>query len=196
MQRPRAAPVRRIRRILAALAVGAVAVLSAARGFGEDACLLRVKASRRTVAQEATVCGEAANKTCVFQLQLCLNQANATCPAASLKRKVKAKGTCAGLGKLRVKPDGTNAVCGDVVGVTVKTRKKGKREGSCKITVATKSTDHPARKDVKKLTLVCKPTLGDCPVTTGPSTTTTTLPCLPACDCCVRPVTDLFRCVE
>jgi hypothetical protein len=182
-------------RALAALAVGVVLLVVAARAPADDECLLKVKAARVTVGDNDTVCGEAQNKTCVFQLQLCLDQASASCTAAPLKRKVKAKGRCAGVGKLRVKPDGTSPVCGEVTTLKVKTKKKGTREGACKITVATKSTDKPARKDVEKLTLVCKPTPGDCPVKTGPSTTTTTLPCLPACDCCVRPATDLLRCV-
>lgn len=157
---------------------------------------MKVKASHNRVAADGTVCGEAQNKTCVFQLQLCLNQSGNGCAAAPMKKRVKAHGSCAAVRKLKVKPDGVNAVCSSPVEVKVKTKKKGTREGKCKIVASAKSTDKPPRRDVERVTLVCKPKPGDCPapLTVG-STTTTTLPCLPACDCCVQPVTDLARCV-
>ncbi len=185
---------RRLR--LAALTLAWLASGGAGRARAQDECLLRVKAARVTVTDNQTVCQEAQNKTCVFQLQACLNQRDGTCAAAPMKRKVKAKGSCRALAKLQVKPDGTNPVCGAVVGVKVKTKRRGRREGSCRITIAARSSDKPARRDVEKLTLVCKPDPGDCParVAVG-STTTTTLPCFAPCDCCVRPVTDLFGCV-
>jgi len=174
-----------------------VAVLGAvSRSVAEDDCLARMKASGRDVADQGTACREAENKVCVFQLQLCLNRGDVACASGPMKRKVKAHGSCAAIGKLRAKPDGTNAVCGSVVAIKVKTKKKGRKEGKCRVVVAARSTDKPARRDVDKVTLVCKPNPGECPATIGVgTTTTTTIPCISACDCCVRPVTDLLGCI-
>jgi hypothetical protein len=172
--------------------------LVAAEAFGQNECLVQLKGPAGVVAEGGTVCGEAANKACVFQLQVCVNEADSGCSAAPMKKKVKAKGRCRSVGKLRVKPDGSNATCGSTVGVKVKTKKKGKREGKCTLKVVAKSTDKPARKDVDKVQLVCKPTAGECPPSLPTSTTTTTtLPsCIEACDCCVVPISQLVGCVS
>jgi hypothetical protein len=184
-------------RRLRAFALGVALLAAAAPAPAEDECLMRVKSAHVTIADNGSLCGVAENKACVFQLQLCLNQQSAGCPAAPIKKKVKAKGNCGAVGKLRVAPQDTDYVCGSVVGVKVKTKKKGRKEGTCRITVATRSSDKPARRDVEKVTLVCKPNPGDCPARVGVgTTTTTTLPCLAPCDCCVQPVTELGRCVR
>ena len=155
---------------------------------------MRVKSGGTAVADDGTVCAEAQAKKCVFELQVCINQADGGCASAPIKKKVKAKGRCAGVGRVRVKPDGANPVCGAVASVKVKTKKKGRREGTCTVRVATKSTDKPKRKDVDTVRLVCKPTPGECPPTV---VTTTTLPaCITACDCCVLPITELAGCVS
>jgi len=190
----RAAP-KRCYLAIAILAVGIIG--TTAPCWAQNECLAKLKAANVDVADDGTVCGEAQNKACVFQLQLCLNQADGGCTAAPMKRKVKARGSCAAIRKLRAKPDGSHAACGSVIGIKVKTKKKGRREGKCKLVITAKSTDKPARRDVDKVTLVCRPNPGDCPATvTTPVTTTTTLPCIPACDCCVQPISDLLGCVS
>jgi hypothetical protein len=177
--------------------------LAGAEAFAQEECLVTVKGPAGVVAEGGTVCGEATNKACVFQLQLCLNEGDSGCVAAPMKKKVKAKGRCGSVGKLQVKPDGSNATCGSTVGIKVKTKKKGTREGKCTLKVVVKSTDKPARKDVDKVQLVCKPTPGECPTTlptttvTTTTATTTTLPsCIQACDCCVVPISQLAGCVS
>lgn len=179
--------------------LGVAVLCGATRSFAQNECLAKVRAANRSVTDESTVCREADAETrsCFIELQVCLNQSDGGCTAGPMKRKVKARGSCKGIGKLRAKPDGSNAVCGSAVEIRVKTKKKGRREGKCKFIVAAKSTDKPARRDVDKVTLVCKPNPGECPVTVrvGP-TTTTTLPCLPPCECCVQPLGDLLRCLS
>ncbi len=177
--------------------------LVAAEASAQEECLVTVKGPAGVVAEGGTACAEATNKACVFQLQLCVNEAEGGCVAAPIKKKVKAKGRCGSVGKLQVKPDGSNPTCGSTVGVKVKTRKKGTREGKCTLKVVAKSTDKPARKDVDKVQLVCKPTPGECPTTLPTSTvttttaTTTTLPsCIQPCDCCVVAISQLAGCVS
>lgn len=174
-----------------------VAVLGlAAAAHAQEECLVTVKSGSAAVADETTVCAEAQDKKCVFQLQACVNEAGGGCAAAPIKKKVKAKGRCSGVAKVRVKPNGADAVCGAAATVKVKTKKKGRREGTCTVRVAVKSAEKPARKDVDRFQLVCKPNPGECPPTGG-STTTTTLPaCLTACDCCVLPIGELAGCVS
>jgi hypothetical protein len=182
-------------RRLAAMTIGFA--LLGAEAFAQEECLVKVKGPAGVVAEGGTVCGEATGKSCVFQLQVCVNESEGGCEAAPMKRKVKAKGRCGSVGKLRVKPDGSNAVCGTTVGVKVKTKKKGTREGKCTVKVAAKSSGKPKRKDVDKVQLVCKPTAGECPVSLPTSTTTTTLPsCIQACECCVVPISQLVGCVS
>jgi hypothetical protein len=175
-----------------------VALLAARAAWAEEECLVAVKTANAVVADDATVCATAENKACLFQLQLCVNEADGSCAAAPMKKKVKAKGRCAGAGKLRIKPAGIGPLCGGTVGVKVKTKKKGKREGKCVVRVRAKSIDKPARKDVDRFTLVCKPNPGECPPTGGGSTTTTTLPqaCITSCECCVLPISELAGCVS
>jgi hypothetical protein len=183
-------------RILAALTLAAAIGGAAARTFAQSECLVKVKSAGGEVADQGTVCAEAQSKVCVFQLQLCLNEADAGCAATLMKKKVKAKGNCRSVGKLRVKPDGSNAVCGAMVGIKVKTRKKGRREGTCNIRISARGKGRHAPHDVDKLKLVCKPTPGECPVTSVTPTTSTTLPsCMAPCPCCVLPITDLARCI-
>jgi hypothetical protein len=176
------------------LALMALALVRAADAFAQEECLVNVKGATGIVAEGASLCAEAQNRTCVFSLQVCVNEADGGCVAGPIKKKVKAKGRCAGAARLRVKPDATNPVCGSTAGVKVKTKKKGRREGKCTLKIATRTKEKPARKDVDKLTLVCKPNPGDCP----PPSTTTTLPgcTLTPCDCCVLPIGELAGCVS
>jgi hypothetical protein len=180
---------------LAAALIGIL--LAGVEAGADDECLVKVKSPAGVVADGGTTCAEATDRSCVFQLQLCVNEAGAGCDAAPIKKKVKAKGRCRSAGKLRVKPDGSNGVCGSTVGVTVKTKKKGTREGKCTLKVGVKSTDKPKRKDVDRFELVCKPAAETCPASVPSSTTTTTLPtCIQACDCCVVPISQLAGCVS
>lgn len=172
----------------------ALALARALDASAQEECLVTVKGATGVVAEGATVCAEAQARACVFQLQVCVNEAGAGCAAGPIRKRVKAKGRCAGAGKVRVTPDDANAVCGATAGVKVKTKRKGRREGKCTLKVATRTREKPARKDVDRLTLVCKPNPGDCPAV---GTTTTTLPaCLSACECCVLPIGELAGCVS
>jgi hypothetical protein len=178
----------RLRR-LAAIILCAAAIGAARECVAQNECLVEVKRPTGEITDGSSVCAVAQNKTCTFQLQLCLDQADGGCSPAALKKKVKAKGKCRGASKLQVTPDASNPVCGSLVDVMVKTKKKGTRDGKCKISVATKSKDKPARRDVDKLTLVCTPNPSSCPAPPAP------LGCLQSCDCCVLPVGELARCI-
>ncbi len=182
-------------RQLAALVLGVTIVVAAAPCGAQDECLVEVRDAIGNLADNGTLCGEAEQKKCVFRLQVCLNQGDSECAPAAMKKKAKAKGSCALVGRLRAKPDSSNPVCGSSVDIKVKTKKRGTHEGKCKLTVAARSTDRPARRDVDRLILVCKPNPGDCPARI-PVTTTTLPPCVPACSCCVLPVSDVFYCVS
>jgi hypothetical protein len=181
-------------RLLAAMTLAVAVVVAAADAFAQSECLVKVKGTAGEVADQGTVCAEAQNKICIFQLQLCLNEADAQCAAATMKKKVKAKGKCGPVGKLQVKPDGSNAVCGSMVGIKVKTKKKGRREGTCNIRISARGKGKHAPRDVDKLKLVCKPNPGECPVTSV-TPTTTIPPCIAPCPCCVLPITDLGSCI-
>jgi len=173
--------------------LAAAVVATAAEAFAQSECLVKVKGATGEIADQGTVCAEAQNKVCVFQLQLCLNEGDAGCAVATVKKKVKAKGKCGPVGKLQVEPDGSNAVCGAMVGIKVKTRKKGRREGTCKIRISARGKGRHAARDVDRLKLVCKPHPGECSLTSG--TPTTTVPCVAPCPCCVLPITDLSGCI-
>lgn len=180
------------RRYLAAITFGLAVLGGAVECIAQDECLVTVRSATGDAADQGTLCAEVQGKTCVFQLQVCLNQGDAVCAPAPLKKKVKVKGNCKQTGKLKAKPDGSNPVCGSSVDIQVKTKKKGKREGKCKIRVATKSTDRPPRTDVDSVSLVCKPNPGDCPTPARlPTTTTLPPPCIAACT--VLPISDFER---
>jgi hypothetical protein len=193
-----------VRLLRLAVIVLGLAAVGAEDCAAQDECLVTVRDGGGDVADGGSICREAHDRACVFDLRLCLNQSDGGCAAARLKKKVKAKGRCGAVGKLQAKPDETSAVCGASVAIKVKTKKKGKREGKCTIRVVTKSADKPARRDVDKVNLVCKPNPGDCPAvlpsqtttTLVPATTTTTVPCITACDCCALPISALFHCVK
>jgi hypothetical protein len=187
--RERERPHLRLRR-LAAITLCAAAIGAAGECVAQNECLVGVKTPSGGTSDQSSICAVAQNKTCTFQLQLCVNQADGGCSAAALKKRVKAKGRCRGASKLQVAPDGSNPVCGSSVDVTVKTKKKGTRDGKCRIRVATKSSDKPPRRDVDKLTLVCTPNASSCPTTPTPSSS-----CLQPCPCCVLPVGELARCI-
>src|SRR5882724_3653437 len=114
------------------------------------------------VADASSLCATAADKTCTFQLALCVNQAAGSCTPKDLKKKrIHAKGHCGGIGKLNVKASGTSAVCGNFAGVKVRTKK-----GTCRIHA--KAGD--SRTDI---TLLCQPQSSPCPTTTTATTTQT-----------------------
>jgi hypothetical protein len=180
----------------------ALSTVVATTCLAQSECLVVVLDAGGREPADGTHCRVAQDRVCTFQLQACVNQAAAGCDAAPLKKKIKAKGSCAGTGRLRVKPQADAAVCGTLVDVRVKTKKKGTREGRCTLKVAAKSTDKPPRKDSDTITLACKPNPGDCPAeTTGPttprsSTTTTSSPaCIQTADCGVAPVGELLNCL-
>jgi hypothetical protein len=175
------------------VAAGLALLVAPSRAFAQsDECLVEAHAQGgATIDEGDTLCAEAVNKRCTFQLQLCVNGSETGCAAGDIKgKKVKAKGHCGPVGRLFVSTNGSSSACGSFTGVTVRTKKNGKREGRCNISVATKTKDKPARKDKDKFILVCKANAGECPATTTSTTTTTivtgstTTTTLAACDCC------------
>jgi hypothetical protein len=180
--------------------LSALAALAAGPCLAQNECLVEVRDAAGRQRADGAHCREAQDRVCTFQLQACVNQASAGCAGAPVKKKIKAKGKCAGAAKLQVRPDASNPVCGALVDVRVKTKKKGTREGSCKLRVATKSTDKPPRKDADTITLACKPNPGDCPAETThtprSSTTTTSSPaCVQSNACGVGGVKELLDCL-
>src|SRR5207247_4329770 len=108
------------------------------------------------------------DKTCTFELALCVNQAADSCTPKDLKkRRIHAKGHCAGIGKLNVKANATSAVCGGFAGVKVRTKKQGSQPGTCRIHA--KAGD--SRTDI---TLLCQPQSSPCATTTTTTTQTPT----------------------
>src|SRR5712691_3638248 len=119
------------------------------------------------VTDGSTVCGTAAGNKCTFQLELCVNQSEASCTPQDLKkRRIHAKGHCGGIGKLNVKANGTSSVCGNLAGVNVKTKKHGAQAGTCNIHAK-------AGQSRSSITLLCQPASTPCSTTT---TTTTEAP--------------------
>jgi len=134
-----------------------------------DECLIEVHNQSGNVADGSTLCQVASGKICTFNLELCRNQPG--CIPATFKKTIRATGLC-NPGKLAIRR--AQSPCGAFTGVKVRTKRKGKRIGTCDIHVVAKSSDRPPRKDVDKITLVCMLQGSQCP--NGPTTTTTTLP--------------------
>jgi cysteine-rich repeat protein len=122
-----------------------------------------------------------ADQSCKFNIQVCLNVPGSGCTAADVKKvKVKkASGKCKVTG-LKPTPNGSSSVCGAFTGVAVKTKKKGRKAGKCKILVMATGGRKPRQVDKDILTLTCNPQPGQCPAptttTTVPVTTTTLAP--------------------
>lgn len=159
--------------------VASVLVLgSASRSAAQsDECLLEVHDGTGVVVP-TTLCQQAPDKSCVFDLQLCLNQPGEGCtPASFTKKQFRARGHCGPVGKLRVQTAGPAAVCGALTGLEVRTKQSGKKPGQCTIRTAVRSSATNARTDVDTVKLVCNPASIACPstTTTTSSTTTTTL---------------------
>jgi hypothetical protein len=167
----------------------AAALFALAPGLASaQSCVTDFKdATGGTVSDGDTLCQEAVGNKCVFPLSVCVNQPGTeggTCTAQTLKKKkVHASGHCGPVGKVSVKPSGTDAVCGSQANVTVRTKKKGKKAGNCKIKAKGGTS-------LAKITLLCEPTgSGMCPATTTTTTTasststTTTTMCAGGCAC-------------
>ena len=161
--------------VLAALLGGAPATRAA------DECLVGFEDQNDTPVPESgpPLCLDG-QKICTFNLKLCLNSTEADCsPATFKKKKIRAKGHCGPVGKVFATPNGTSESCGAAAQVKVRTKKNGTRDGSCKISVSSGKTSE-GRKDLDKITLLCKAQAGSCPATTTTTTpggtTTTTAP--------------------
>jgi hypothetical protein len=140
-----------------------------------DECLVEVHDALGPVADGGSLCQTATGKKCVFDLQLCLDQALEGCvPVNFEKKQFRAKGHCGPVGQVRVHSSGTNAVCGDLAHVNVRTRVNGTRAGRCTIRSAVRSARTRARTDVDTVTLVCMPPSQPCPTTTTTTSSTTT----------------------
>ena len=156
-----------VRRLLVLVLAATVALVSrTSHAQGQCATELQEQTSG-PVADQGTVCGTAARNKCTFQLELCVNQPEAGCTPKDLKKRtIHASSLCAGgIGKVKVKANGTSSVCGSFAGVKVKTKKHGTKAGSCKISAK-------AGKSKTKITLLCQPESAPCSTTT----TTTTIP--------------------
>jgi len=167
----------------------AAALVSLAPGLARaQSCITDFKDATGTAVKDGnTICQEAVGKKCVFPLSVCVNQPateGGTCTGQTLKKKVRASGHCGPVGKVNVKPSGTDAICGSQANVMVRTKKKGQKEGKCKIKAKGGTS-------LAKITLLCEPTgSGMCPATTttttttvGPGSTTTTTMCVGSCAC-------------
>jgi cysteine-rich repeat protein len=118
------------------------------------------------------------NKSCQFSFQVVINRPATGCTATDIKKvKVKKAGKCK-LSGTKITPNGTASVQGAFTGV-VRTKKNGKKAGSCKIIAMAKGGRKPRQVDSDKLTLTCNPQGGTCPTVTTTTTTSTTLP--PGC---------------
>jgi hypothetical protein len=166
-----------------ALMASLMVVGSASRSAGQsNDCLLEVHDSTGAVVP-ATLCQQATtDKSCIFKLQLCLNQpgTEGCAPANFTKKQFRARGHCGPVGKLRVQTAGSAPVCGDMTDVKIRTKDSGKKPGQCTIRTEARSSATKARVDVDKVTLLCNPSSIPCPSTTttttaGSSTTSTTM---------------------
>src|SRR5438477_245275 len=120
------------------------------------------------VADASSLCATAAGKTCTFELALCVNQAADSCTPKDLKkRRIHAKGHCAGIGRLNLKANGPSPACGSFAGVKVRTEKHGSQPGTCRI----HAKAGESRTDI---TLLCQPQSSPCPTTTTTTTQTPT----------------------
>ena len=173
--------------IIALASFAAVLLAAAPRSSAQsaDECLVGVNdQASGYVADGATLCAEAQNKKCTFNLALCLNLSQSGCDAGEIKTE---KGTACGRKLKKAPRSGTDSACGSFVGVKVKTKKHGTAERTCVAKVRAKTKGTPARKDSDTVTLVCEPTGTPCPSTTTTTTistgsTTTTMQ--GACNCC------------
>ena len=166
--------------IIALASFAAVLLAAAPRSSAQsaDECLVGVNdQASGYVADGATLCAEAQNKKCTFNLALCLNLSQSGCDAGEIKSE---KGTACGKKLKKASRSGTGSACGGFVGVKVKTKKHGTAERTCVVKVMAKTKGKPSRKDSDTVTLMCKPQAGQCSTTTttttSPSTTTTTIP--------------------
>jgi hypothetical protein len=160
---------------------------TAAVAGAQNQCLVGFQdGSGADVANGAQLCAQASGKTCSVSLKVCLNRTEEGCITSGtiIKKKTKVKGSCGGAGKVKVTPGGSSETCGNLATVTVKTKKKGKLPGTCRLTAMTKTKD--GRTDSDTITITCNPAAGPtCPTTsttTTSTTTTTTTPTL--CSCC------------
>ena len=150
------------------------------RALAQDECLVEVHTHTGSVPDTGgSLCAVASGKVCTFDLELCRNQPG--CLPATFKRTIRASGLC-NPGKLRVTK--AQSPCGAFTGVRVKTKKNGKKMGTCRVRVVAKSSDKPKRKHIDMFELDCMPAGGTCGTTTTTtvrSTTTTTLRCPTGC---------------
>src|SRR2546425_917126 len=110
----------------------------------------------------------AQDKKCTFAFEVCLNQGDTSCTAASVLKKAKVKGK-----GLMGPPLPLDSAC-HAFTATVNLKNNGKKKGKGKITamaMATSSTKPKKRVDVDVLMLECDPQPATCP-----TTTTTTIP--------------------
>jgi len=160
------------------LACVAILALAPRVGHAQGQCPTQFQEQTSgTVTDGGTICANAVGNKCTFNLELCANQPEAGCTPQDLKtRTIHAASPtfCAGkIGKVKVKANGTSAVCGSVAGVTVKAKKHGTVARSCKIR-------GKAKQAKTSITLLCQPQSMPCSgatTTTTTATTTTTLRC-------------------
>jgi hypothetical protein len=161
-----------------AFLASAMVLSSASRSAAQsNECLLEIHDGTGAVVP-STLCQQATttDKSCVFDLQLCLNEPGEGCtPANFTKKQFRAQGHCGPVGKLRVQTAGSATMCGDITPIRIRTKQSGKKPGKCMIRAAVQSSATHARTDVDTVKLVCNPVSIPCPSTTT-TTSTTTLP--------------------
>ena len=73
--------------VYALVSVAAVLLAAAPRAQSDDECLVGVKdQASGNVADQATLCAEAQNKKCTFNLAVCVNLAESGCAAGEIRR--------------------------------------------------------------------------------------------------------------
>ena len=143
--------------LLVVFGVVLVAMRSPARAQADE-CLVEFQDDTGSLADGTTLTQTAQQKKCKFDLKLCTNVLHTGCTAATFApKKFHATGHCGPVAKLQVTATATGSVCGAFTGITVRTKKNGKKEGKCALRASAKTAKTQARKDVDKLTLLCEP---------------------------------------
>ena len=149
---------------LIVLACAAAALGLVPRAARAQTCTIEVHDQNGVVPDGSSLCQVASGKICTFNLELCRNPPD--CTPSTFKRTT---GHC-NPGKLKI--SSSQSPCGNSVPIKVRTKKNGRKQGSCKVRAAAKS-------NVDKITLLCMPAGSVCPgvttTTTSPLGTTTTI---------------------
>src|SRR2546428_11862900 len=129
--------------IIARASFAAVLLAAAPRSSAQsaDECLVGVNdQASGYVADGATLCAEAQNKKCTFNLALCLNLSQSGCDAGEIKTE---KGTACGKKLKKAPRSGTGSACGGFVGGKGKTTERGAAGRACVAKDMAKTRERP-----------------------------------------------------